>query len=42
MAEADALLVIPEDVERLAEGEDVVAIPLLPGDAGQETSGLPA
>jgi len=41
MAAADALLVVPETVERLAEGEEAVAIPLLAADAGQEAFGLP-
>ena len=41
MAEADALLVVPEAVERLAEGEEAVAIPLPAADAGQEAFGLP-
>ncbi|HEY8470699.1 MAG TPA: gephyrin-like molybdotransferase Glp [Longimicrobiales bacterium] len=41
MTRADALLIVPEDVEHVEAGEELDAIPLLPADAGQEESGLP-
>ncbi|HEX7091994.1 MAG TPA: gephyrin-like molybdotransferase Glp [Longimicrobiales bacterium] len=41
MARADALLIVPEDVDHVEAGEELEAIPLLPADAGQEESGLP-
>lgn len=38
---ADALLVVPEDVDELPEGAEAVAIPLAAADAGQDVCGLP-
>jgi molybdopterin molybdotransferase len=40
MAEADALLVVPEDRDALEQGETAWAVRLLPGDAGQDTIGF--
>jgi hypothetical protein len=40
MAEADALLVVPEDRDGLEQGETAWAVRLLPGDAGQDTIGF--
>lgn len=40
MAQADALLVVPEDCAGLQQGELAWAVRLQPGDAGQETIGF--
>jgi molybdopterin molybdotransferase len=41
VARADALLIVPEDVDHVEAGEELEAIPLLSADAGQEECRLP-